>query len=77
MFQIGTPRYVHSLNKIRAVAHVQSPQQDVIAQVQVRQIGIAVGITGVSQFERLQLGGKRKLCITYHKPRQVSHIFEL
>ena len=48
MLQIGASGYVHGLREVWAVTHVQCPEEYVVAQMQVRQVGVAVALRGVS-----------------------------
>ena len=55
MLDIGTPGKIHRLRQIRAVLHIQRPEQLVVTKIKFGQVPVAVSGIAVTDLQSLQL----------------------
>ena len=68
---------VHRLGHVWAIPHVQSLHQHVVAQIQLRQVGVGVGVGAVAQLQGLQFSCHAELRVAYLQPGEVPNVFDL
>ena len=77
MLQIAAAGEVDGLREVRAIAHINRPQQFIVTQIQLGHVAVGVGLGRIAQLQPLELQRLGEVRIADHQAGQVTHVRQL
>ena len=77
MLQIAAAGEVNGLCQVGAIAHIDSPQQFIVTEVQLGHVTVGVCLGRIAKFQPLELERLGEICVADHQAGQVTHVRQL